>query len=574
MDRITESLLNEFSQEHELDSLAEDKRFEHFAAYLTVRRHHSETFDSTSIVTGSGSDTGIDAIAILVNGTLITDVEEFTEHEERSGTLDVTFIFVQADRGSSFEGSKIGQFQYGVVDFFQSDPKLPRNAAIVEAAAIMEAIYSKSSKFTRGNPICRLFYVTTGRWQSEPQLEARRVNAQEDVQGSGLFREVEFSCIGADGLQRLYNQSKHAISREFTFADRAVVPEVDGVSEAYLGFIPAPIFLSIVTDENGDVIKGIFYDNVRDWQDYNPVNAEIAETLSSKNKNRFVLMNNGVTIIARTVRPTGNRFYIEDFQVVNGCQTSHVLSDHKILVDESVMVPMRLIGTQDEDVISSIIKATNRQTEVKPEQFLALTDFAKKLELYFQSFSDGRNLYYERRSHQYDSQSIEKTRIVTPGNLIRSYAAMFLEEPHATTRSYRSLSEKVGKEIFVESDRLEPYYASAFALYKLEFLFRNQRLAPEYKPARFHILLAFRLLANPSLIPPRNSRELERYCRVLMDVLWDGNRADELLGEAAQTVEKVAAGDFHRDNIRTITFTGNVLQECWLRVQPDSQGAT
>jgi hypothetical protein len=34
------------------------------------------------------------------------------------------------------------------------------------------------------------------------------------------------------------------------------------------------------------------------------------------------LMNNGVTIIARHLQPTGNRFHIEDFQIVNGCQTS------------------------------------------------------------------------------------------------------------------------------------------------------------------------------------------------------------------------------------------------------------
>src|SRR5262249_42925483 len=150
---------------------------------------------------------------------------------------------------------------------------------------------------------------------------------------------------------------------------------------------------------DGDIIKTIFYDNVRDWQTYNPVNSEIRETLDSAHKDRFVLMNNGITIIARTLRPTGNRFYIEDFQVVNGCQTSHVLADSREKADDSVMIPLRLIGTQDEDVIRSIIHATNRQTEVKREQFLAITDFAKKLELFFQSFPNGRKLFYERRSH-------------------------------------------------------------------------------------------------------------------------------------------------------------------------------
>lgn len=67
---------------------------------------------------------------------------------------------------------------------------------------------------------------------------------------------------------------------------------------------------------------------MRDWQDYNPVNSEMKQTLASDTlRARFALMNNGVTIIAKTLRTTGNRFYIEDYQIVNGCQTSHVLFD-------------------------------------------------------------------------------------------------------------------------------------------------------------------------------------------------------------------------------------------------------
>jgi AIPR protein len=562
MDRITESLLNEFSAEHDLGSLPEDQRFEHFASYITVRRQHGETFDTSDIVTGSGGDTGIDAIAIIVNGLLITDVEALEEHANRSGSLDVQFIFVQAERSASFESSKIGQFQFGVLDFFKDKPALVQNTAVREAAAIMSAIYKRSSKFKRGNPICRLFYVTTGRWQNDPALEARRRAAIADLDSTGLFREVEFLCIGTDAIQKLYSQTKNAISREFLFADRAVIPEISGVSEAYLGFIPAPIFLSIVSDEDGEIIKSIFYDNVRDWENYNPVNTEIRATLDSNHKARFVLMNNGVTIIAHTIRPTGNRFYIEDFQIVNGCQTSHVLADQRDKIDESVMIPLRLIGTRDDDVIRSIIHATNRQTEVKREQFLALIDFSKKLELFFQAYPNGKKLFYERRTHQYDSLSIEKTRIVTPGNLIRAFAAMFLAEPHATTRSYGALTDKVGKEIFAEEHRLEPYYVAAYTLYKLEYLFRNQRLAPEYKPARFHILLAARLLANPAPLPRTNSHEMERYCRAITDTLWDAAKADDLFTRAAKAVETVASGNFHRDNIRTQPFTEQVMQHC------------
>jgi hypothetical protein len=118
MDRITKSLLDEFSREHGVAGLPEDKRFEHFACYLTVQRHHAETFDTEDIVTGAGGDTGIDGIAIIVNGSLVTDCETVAELADRNGFLDVLFVFIQAERSPSFETSKIGQFSYGVTDFF------------------------------------------------------------------------------------------------------------------------------------------------------------------------------------------------------------------------------------------------------------------------------------------------------------------------------------------------------------------------------------------------------------------------------------------------------------------------
>src|SRR6185312_4136835 len=111
MDRVTEAFLSEFVGEHELSKLSPDKQFEHFAAHVCVRRHYNgETFDPEDIYTGGGGDTGIDAVAILVNGSLVTDVESLQEHAEISGHFDATFIFVQADRGSSFDGKKVSDF--------------------------------------------------------------------------------------------------------------------------------------------------------------------------------------------------------------------------------------------------------------------------------------------------------------------------------------------------------------------------------------------------------------------------------------------------------------------------------
>jgi len=561
MDRVSENLLNEFAAERGLAHLPEDKRFENFITFITVGRHYAETFDTEELLVGTAA--GIDAIAIIVNGSLVTDTEELDD-ELTAPELDVTFTFVQADRSPNFDVGKLGNIAFATADFFKDTPTIPRNAEVTAAAEMMSKLYKYSSKFRRGNPICRIYYVTTGNWVNDQTLEARRQNAIQDLVATNMFREVTFDCLGADGIQRLYRQTKNAISREFFFRSRVVVPEVSGVKEAYLGFLPMPEFWKIVSDDNGEMIGSLFYSNPRDWQEYNDVNDEIKATLRSEAKARFVLMNNGITIIARDIRPTGDKFTIEDYQIVNGCQTSHVLFGQANKDDVSVMVPVRLIGTQDDEVINAIIRATNRQTPVTEDQFFALQEFPKQLEVFFQSFEPSKKLYYERRSRQYERlQGIEKTRIITQPNVIKAFAAMFLDEAHRTSRNYGALKAKVGRDIFGKGHKKEPYYAASLALWRLEYLFRNSKLDAKFKPARFHILLAARMLAKPNEPPPAtNSRDMEKYCAVVMDIFWDTDQADALINSAAAIVDKAAAGDFDRDTIRSEPFTKRVIEEC------------
>jgi hypothetical protein len=383
------------------------------------------------------------------------------------------------------------------------------------------------------------------------------VSGIAELQSENIFGSVEFECIGADGIQKLYRQAKNAVAREFTFSNQTAAPDIPGIKEAYLGYISAEDFLSIISNDDGEIMRGIFESNLRDFQSYNTVNSAIKTTLESDHRARFVLMNNGVTIIARVLRRTAHKFHIEDFQVVNGCQTSNVLFDSDTDMSE-VAIPLRLISTDDEEVIQSIVTATNQQTQLSREQLFAATEFPKKLEQFFLAYDGPRKLYYERRSRQYDRHTIEKARIITQANTIRAFAGMFQEEPHRTTRNFNALLDNIGKTIFLETDRFEPYYVAAFALYKLERLFRTQKIDKQLKAARFQILLAARRLANPEALPRMNSYAMETYCKKVLDILWDEPAADALIEKAAKIVVEVTNNNLDRDNIRTLAITDKI----------------
>ena len=224
------------------------------------------------------------------------------------------------------------------------------------------------------------------------------------------------------------------------------------------------------------------------------------------------------------------------------------------------MVPVRIIATTDEDIKNSIIKATNRQTQVTEDQLFALSEFPKRLEAYFPTFGGSHKLYYERRSRQYVSDpTVEKIRIINQTTLIRSFASVFLSLPHRTTRNYKSLLKLVGTEIFGKEHKLDPYYVSAFAHYRLESLFRKQILAGGLKAARSHILLAYRMLAIDDNPPKPQANDMVKYCDKLRESLWSDERCKELFEMAADYVLSTASGNLHRDNIRTEAFTVDLI---------------
>jgi hypothetical protein len=248
MDRITKSLLDEFARQYELTELPEHKQFESFATFLALSRNYAETIEPGDLTTGDGNDTGIDGAAILLNGALANDPDTVTELSEAAGFVDVDFVFVQAERSAAFDGAKIGTFGFGVVDFFSDAPKLPRNQAITDAAKTMERVFEYSAKFRR-RPSCKMYYVTTGTWRDDAALTGRITAVQEDLRALNIFDDIQFFPIDAAEIQRLYALTKNAIARVITFADRTPIPEMPGVSEAYLGIIPATTFLSLMEDE-------------------------------------------------------------------------------------------------------------------------------------------------------------------------------------------------------------------------------------------------------------------------------------------------------------------------------------
>lgn len=250
LDRTTESLLKEFSKENSIEDLSEDMRFEHFSAFSMIRRHYSRAFSTPDVVIGGDGDGGIDAIAIIVNNNLVTDVDHLIELKEQNEYVEPTFIFVQAERSPGFTGQKIGSFGYGVQDFFATSPKLVRGSSLSNLASITDFMINEYSAVVK-SPKCFMYYVTTGHWQEDPTLVAWREKEVASVKALSIFETVDMHCIGASELHALYKKTKAPITRTFVFDQRLEIPATDGVIQALLGYVPFSEFKKLLMDESG-----------------------------------------------------------------------------------------------------------------------------------------------------------------------------------------------------------------------------------------------------------------------------------------------------------------------------------
>ena len=568
MNRITVQLVNNFLKEEEIVETEKSVQFEMFANYSIVGNEYNKTFDCSLLNIGGSDDTGIDGIAIIVNGHLIENTDEIESLRESNGSLEVTFIFIQAKTSSSFELGEMLKFYTGIKDFFAETPSLRRNSDIVKFNELSNYIFNNSVSF-KENPICKIFYVTNGTWNNQDQtLCSAKQSIVNDLELTNLFSKVESNTYGSREITNAYRKLKNPITATFIFSNKATLDTIEGIDQSYYGIIPFKEFKKIIVDDN-DNIHSVFNDNVRDFQGATTtVNRNINEALLEDNPFLFSVLNNGITIVASKIKTSANTFTIEDYQIVNGCQTSNVLFEHRNNSKlDDLNIPLRLISTNDEDIKSKITVSTNNQTAIKAEQLTAMSIFQKDLESYYSTLNidnDGGKLYYERRSKQYNGANVIKRRVITIPNQIKSFSAMFHQNPDKVTSFYGTIVKDIGgtsSSIFKDEDKLSAYYLAGLAYYRLDSLFLNGTIPSNYKKIKYFLLMLFLMYASINIKRPKlNSKQMDSYCNEIIQKLNDVDICKELFEKTVSLIISSGIDIDDKRYIKSVGITQNLIK--------------
>lgn len=304
-------MLKEFVVRHDLQQDKTDKQFEKFTNYCLLKADHYDSFDFDKIDTGTCM--GVDGVGISIGGVLIdevADVEQFTKNQ-----FSAKFYFTQAKTSSSFDLGDFLKFSGTVKLFFGSDPSaIPPE--LKRAYEIKSVIYKRAGKMAT-LPTIELCYAFTGTFnkgtaQATPLIESE-INSLRAVRY--LSSSVNWRVSDGEELAKLYRETQNDIQKEISFQRHVALPGIKGASAAYIGVVKCLDYLKLIQKENEELNKGLFFENVRDFLGINnPVNEDIATTINSVDeRDRFAILNNGVTIVAKKVTPSGDLFKISQF---------------------------------------------------------------------------------------------------------------------------------------------------------------------------------------------------------------------------------------------------------------------
>lgn len=572
MDPLLAGLFKQFITDNALEKMKKSDAFELFVATLLLPDDLLDQRQLSDFLLDE-STIGIDIATLEINGQLINSQSDIEDACANRNNLEVILTLLQVKSSSKMESSEILNFGDTIQKVLTN--KVPATYPKLQgvASSLFSIFEDHASKLkTKPQVRCAFASTATDATLLDETVVDRAKTVKADIKAISYIGEVTFDLYGAT---RLYDASlvkNHANETDVVLDKSINLPGMPGIDQAILGVMSLSELLKLVKHEDQTLNERVFYQNVRGFKGIeNQVNEQIMDTLASSDRSLLPVLNNGVTIVAREYSPKpGDAVRLSGYQVVNGCQTSHCIYESEASLDghlDSTFIPFRIVVTSDERVATSIIRATNSQTAVDKSDLIALTKFQKKLEDFYQQDTYNVGLTYERRSGQFYYRDVTRTRIVTITEQMRSFAAMFLDNPHAAARYPKALYDDVGKMIFDDGHKLSPYIASAYAAYRLETAFRSS-LETSFKPLRYHILMAYKYVILKGRGAPLNSGAIDKQSMLMIEEL---SKSDYVLKfrEIANLILRSIDGKIPSpDRLKRQPLTNEIIGDLMRSFQP------
>lgn len=402
-----------FVDNPELTSVSKNKFEISVAAFSNLKYLNGLEFDDLiDGILGEGGDEGIDLCYVYCNGILVKDESHPVNKDSQ---VKVKFFQVKKEDGFSTDGFR--KIKEGIEEIFNLDLDLDKlqvigaNQDLIEMADLIRKMYRKS-KLERAKFSCEVFYVTVA---PEINISEKINHLSDELKRNPLGIPFEFEFWGGQKLLDLTEKTDELV--EIKFDNQPLkISEKGFETTGFAGFVNANELIKALNDEDGNFKSNYTEGNVRFFLgEDKKINSSIIESaLDDTKASIFWAMNNGLTIIGDSIEQLDAKgFSVANPQIVNGCQTIHCLdiaykTDGKNALPDSLKVFVKLVKTDNPDVQTEIISATNSQNQVKSASLKANDNIQKNIERHLKE----SGIFYERRDNFYKRQGITGNKVI------------------------------------------------------------------------------------------------------------------------------------------------------------------
>ncbi|MBM9448513.1 AIPR family protein [Staphylococcus ureilyticus] len=477
---LLEAIISDYSKENFPNENNSDRIFEYFATESYFKKYDFSIDEISNGLIGNTNDWGIDGFYIVINNKTIQNIEELKDMEF-SRNFTVELYILQYKNSNSFKETVIDKFIVVSPYIFDLEKFKERDSFDVLPQILIEyieifqyIIKTYASKFP--NVSINFIHASKGetdRVNGNKKLNQNYMKKVEDLKqhvknySLGKNTSCSYELIGIEELNML-SQLQKSYSGDLKVSQNPIYVSFGDEKtkqKGYIATVSLKNFFNFLVDydeNNNPILKEyLFESNIRDYQNSTEVNKAIETTLKNKkSSDDFWWLNNGITILADEGSLNGSVFTLENIQIVNGLQTSYsifnVLSAEKNNENEDRSVFCKIIITQEEESIDSIIKATNSQNSIPASSLRSTDNLQRDIELYLFK----KDFFYDRRKNFYKNKKKPRNKIISINYLAQSLTSILEMKPSKarTSPTVLTKSDEDYEKIFNRNMSIEIYY--------------------------------------------------------------------------------------------------------------------
>lgn len=257
--------------------------------------------------------------------------------------------------------------------------------------------------------------------------------------------------------------------------------------------IIAPIMASELVKMEGIANQTIFAFNVRGSLGRTQVNRDIAQSIGDPEKHKlFPLFHNGITVIAESVKRSADSIDVENYFVVNGCQSLNALFKGKHSLTDNLRVLTKFIKASPSSQLAEMItRFSNNQNGVKARDFKSNNQIQIRLQNEFRTIYGNEYFFEIKRGEDPGGLAVISNELA--GQYLMAWD---LKTPWATHRKYQIFEDR-HSDLFgrpdVTADRIMLCHDLALCIDTKKAAINNQLFA-RYALTTFFLMYVLRLL--------------------------------------------------------------------------------